>query len=66
MVKKSIEERVARIDEKVLEMHKMLMGNGQPGMFQEFQQWKGAIKIIITFVGILGISNIVAIVQAFS
>ena len=34
---------VVKTSARVNDMHKMLMGNGQPGMFAEFNQMKGAI-----------------------
>jgi len=44
---------------KIKEIHKALIGNGQPGMIAEFNQWKGGAKlfsiIISTTIGVLSI-----------
>ena len=37
---------IAEMHVKVNEMHNALMGNGQPGMIAEFNQAKGAIKLL--------------------
>lgn len=43
---------------KINEMHKALMGNGQPGLIAEWNQWKGGVK----FVGII-LGSIVSILS---
>ncbi len=47
-----LHERVARLEErdvsqkeKIDAIHKILVGNGQPGLVTEWNQWKGAIKL---------------------
>lgn len=30
---------------KINEMHKALMGNGQPGIIAEWNQWKGGVRL---------------------
>ncbi len=44
-------ERVASLEtdnknqtKKINEMHKALLGNGQPGILAEWNQWKGSMK----------------------
>lgn len=36
---------------KINEMHKALMGNGQPGIIAEWNQWKGGVKLFNIIVG---------------
>lgn len=33
------------------ELNKKLFGNGQPGLFNEFNQFKGAVKLFGFFIG---------------
>jgi len=47
----SIYERVASLEtdnknqtKKINEIHKALIGNGQPGLLAEWNQWKGSMK----------------------
>jgi hypothetical protein len=49
----SIIQRLVRLEEsdkyqvkKINEIHKILVGNGQPGLVAEWNQWKGAIKLL--------------------
>ena len=46
-----LHERVAKLEsrdvsqsDKINEIHKALMGNGQPGLLAEWNQWKGGVK----------------------
>lgn len=45
---------------KINEMHKALMGNGQPGIVAEWNQWKGGVKffgvIVGSFIGLLAVA----------
>ena len=40
------------ITKKIDDIHHVLMGNGKPGLVNEFNQWKGAIKVFNWLVGI--------------
>ena len=67
MVKSNdIKERVVTLEvnwlnqgKKIDEMHKALMGNGQPGILADMNQWKGGAKlfgiVISTIVGFLSV-----------
>ena len=51
-------EQIKNISSKVDDIHKILVGNGKPGLINEFNQWKGGIKILGWIIGsgsILGI-----------
>jgi len=37
---------------KINEMHKALIGNGQPGLVAEWNQWKGGVKFFGIAIGI--------------
>jgi len=60
------EEHKCNKEKELSEMHtilkrldKAIMGNGRSGMFQDFQQWKGAIKIIGFLLGAGCLTSIV-------
>ena len=53
-------ERVASLEtdhhyqtKKIDEIHKVLLGNGQPGMVAEWNQWKGSMKFFKVIVSVL-------------
>lgn len=53
-----LHERVARLEtkdksqgDKINEMHKALMGNGQPGIIAEWNQWKGGVRLFGIIIG---------------
>lgn len=48
------EAELAKMATQIDEMHCKLMGNGQPGMVDEFNQFKGAIK----FLGVIAASGL--------
>jgi len=59
-------ERIAKLESdnknqttKINEIHKALIGNGQPGLLAEWNQWKDGMKlfsiIISTLITILGV-----------
>ena len=48
----SIYETVIRTDTKVKEMHKVMFGNGRPGLVEEHNQMKGGIIIVKWLVGL--------------
>lgn len=37
--------------EKIDEIHKILVGNGKPGLLAEWNQWKGAARLFNILVG---------------
>ena len=37
--------KLDNIDEKIHQIHKTLHGNGRPGLVDQFNQWKGAVKV---------------------
>ena len=39
-----IHKLVLRVDTRTKDLHKLIMGNGQPGLFVEFSQLKGGLK----------------------
>lgn len=52
-----IHERLARLEtsdthqtKKINEIHRALIGNGQPGLIAEWNQWKGTVR----FFGVIG------------
>lgn len=54
-----IHERLARLEtsdtyqtKKINEIHKALIGNGQPGLLAEWNQWKGGVKFYGVVMGI--------------
>lgn len=47
-----LDTRSKNQEKKVNEIHKALMGNGQPGLLAEWNQWKGTVKFLGTIVGI--------------
>jgi len=62
-----VHERLAKLEvsgshrsKKIDEIHKALIGNGQPGIIAEWNQWKGGVRFFGYIVGIciaiLGIS----------
>lgn len=56
------EAEIELMKDKVIEMHKVLLGNGQLGMLQEFNQFKGAIntfKWLGAGGGIAGIASLI-------
>jgi len=62
-----LHERVTRLEikdknqaEKITEIHKALVGNGQPGLLAEWNQWKGGVKLF----GVI-ISVVLSIVTVF-
>ena len=61
-----IHERLAKLEvsdiyttKKINEIHKALMGNGQPGIIAEWNQWKGSVKffgiVMGSFISLLSI-----------
>lgn len=46
------EAEISTIKTKVEEIHNAFFGNGQPGMYQEFNQTKGAIILLKWLFGI--------------
>ena len=50
------ETEISQIHTMVKSMNKALMGNGQPGLLQEFNQAKGAIRFAWGLFGIFGAS----------
>ena len=48
MLKVSDEYQTKKLDE----IHKVLVGNGQPGMIAEWNQWKGAVRFFGVLTGI--------------
>ena len=59
------EAEIAILITKVDEIHKAIIGNGQPGILAEFNQWKGAVKLISWICAIGGISGVAALVRTF-
>lgn len=60
------EKEIAEIHTKVKELHRAIMGNGQPGMLQEFNQAKGAIlfnKWLLGASATGGCAGIIALVK---
>ena len=56
-----LHERVAKLEildknqsTKINEIHKALMGNGQPGMIAEWNQWKGGVRLFGIIVSVVG------------
>jgi len=44
---------LVNISEKIDDIHYSLYGNGKPGILNEFNQWKGAIKLFMFISSIL-------------
>ncbi len=44
-------ETVIRTDTKVKEIHKVMFGNGQPGLVAEHNQMKGGLKLLKILIG---------------
>ena len=44
--------KMEHVEEKIVEMHKALMGNGKPGLIDEHNQFKGAVKTMKWVIGI--------------
>ncbi len=68
---KSADREIGEIHAKVDEIHKTLMGNGQPGLVQNFttmksrlDQYEGGMKFITWFVSIFGVSSIASLIAA--
>ena len=55
----SVETTSINQSKKMDEVHKALMGNGQPGLLSDMNQWKGGAKlfgiVISTIVGFLSV-----------
>lgn len=54
-----IHERLVRLEtsdihqtKKINEIHKALIGNGQPGLIAEWNQWKGTVRFFGITIGI--------------
>ena len=56
------ETEIAEIHQRVKDMHKTLVGNGQPGIVREFNQAKGAIYMLKYLIGGGGVIAIAALV----
>ena len=48
-----IEEQLKYMNEKVTEIHKILIGNGRPGLVDKWNQFEGATKAFNWIVGIM-------------
>lgn len=53
-------ERLSKLEEsniyqtkKLDEIHKILLGNGQPGIITEWNQWKGGVRFFGWVLGII-------------
>lgn len=53
-------DRLSKVEEsniyqtkKLDEIHKILLGNGQPGIITEWNQWKGGVRFFGWVLGIL-------------
>jgi hypothetical protein len=57
-----VHERVARIESKIEDIHKALMGNGRPGLIEEFAQVKGAVSLIKWGLGVVGLPGLGALI----
>ena len=58
VTKSTLHERLARLEtsdvhqmKKIDEIHKALVGNGQPGIIAEWNQWKGAVRFFGIVIG---------------
>ena len=65
-------DRLSKVEEsniyqtkKLDEIHKILLGNGQPGIITEWNQWKGGVRffgwVIGIIVSILGLTAVLLI-----
>jgi len=58
------ETEIIEIRTKVNEIHKVLIGNGQPGMIAEFNQYKGAIAFLKWGMGGSGFLALMALINS--
>jgi len=56
---------VAVINTKVEEIHNVLMGNGQKGLYQEFTEMKGGLKVFKWIANSALISSMISILVRF-
>lgn len=56
--------RINEIHSQVNELHKYILGNGQAGLLQEFNQMKGGIKMFKFLAGSGGIAGIIALLTS--
>ena len=47
-----IDVKLENMNSKINDIHQSLLGNGQPGLLNEFNQMKGSIKILRYIMGI--------------
>ena len=59
------EKQEGELLNKVSDMHRAIFGNGQPGMFNEFQKAKGAIEVLKWLIGGGVLMSVAAIVITF-
>lgn len=57
-------EKITEIHHKVNELYKYVLGNGQPGMYQEFNQFKGSIKMFKWIAGSGGFMGLIALISS--
>jgi len=56
------EKELAEMHVMLTELHRELMGNGQPGLLKEWQQTKGAISTLKWVVGGSGLVGVISLV----
>ena len=59
-----IDERVAKIEVKVDEIHKAFFGNGRPGLLEDYHKIVGAVSFLKWIAGFAGLSGIAGFVIA--
>jgi hypothetical protein len=56
------EKEIIEMHYKINEVHKYLLGNGQKGMYQEFTEMKGGIKVFKWIAGGGGLLGIITFI----